>query len=66
MTDSAGLAGNAAASDGNNNVNLAQQVGGDQGLTDDQLQGLQAEILVDLTTVDDDGAGAVLVNANTA
>ena len=43
MTDSAGLAGNAAAGDGDNDVNLAQQIGGDQGLTDDQLQGLQTE-----------------------
>ena len=65
MTDSAGLAGNAAACDGDNNVNLAQHISGDQGLTDDQLQGLQTEVVVDLTAIDDDGAGAVLVNANT-
>ena len=63
MTDSAGLAGNAAACDGDNNVNLAQQIGGDQGLTNDQLQGLQTEVIVDITAVDDNGAGAVLVNA---
>ena len=65
MADSAGLTGNAAARDGDNDVNLAQQIGGDQGLTDDQLQGVQTEILVDVTAVDDDGTGAVLVNANT-
>ena len=65
MADSTGLTGNAAAGDGDNDVNLAQQIGGDQGLTDDQLQGVQAEILVDVTAVDDDGTGAVLVNANT-
>ena len=64
VTDSAGLAGNAAACDGDNDVNLAQQVGGDQGLTDDQLQGLQTEVVVDVAAVDDDGTGAVLVNAN--
>ena len=65
VTDSAGLAGNAAASDGDNDVNLAQQVSGDQGLTDDQLQGLQTEVIVDVAAIDDDGTGAVLVNANT-
>ena len=48
VTDSAGLAGNAAAGDGDNDVNLAQHVGGDQGLTDDQLQGLQTEVVVDV------------------
>ena len=65
MTDSASLAGNTAASDGNNDVNLAQHIGGDQRLTDNQLQGVQAKVLVDVTTVDDDGTGAVLVNTNT-
>ena len=64
MTDSASLAGNTAASNGDNDVNLAQHVGSDQGLTDDQLQGLQTEVVVDVAAVDDDGAGAVLVNAN--
>ena len=48
MTDSAGLTGNAAAGDGDNDVNLAQHVGGDQGLTNDQLQGLQTEVIVDV------------------
>ena len=65
MADSTGLTGYAAAGDGDNDVNLAQQIGGDQRLTDDQLQGVQTEILVDVTAVDDDGTGAVLVNANT-
>ena len=65
VTDSAGLTGNAAACDGNNNINLTNQVGGDQGLTDDQLQGLQAKVIVDITAIDGDSAGAVLVNANT-
>ena len=64
MTDGAGLTGNAAAGNGDNHVNLAQQIGGDQRLTDDQLQGLQTKIVVDITTVDNDGTGAVLVDAN--
>ena len=64
VTDSAGLAGNAATCDGDNDVNLAHQVGGDQGLTDDQLQGLQTEVIVDVAAIDDDGTGAVLVDAN--
>ena len=62
VADGAGLTGYAAAGDGDNDVNLAQQIGGDQGLTDDQLQGVQTEILVDVTAVDDDGmSGAVWV-----
>ena len=65
MTDGAGLAGNAAAADGDDNVNLAQQVGGDQGLTDDHLQGVQTEVVVDVAAVDGDVTGAVLVNADT-
>ena len=39
VADGAGLTGYAAAGDGDDNVNLAQQIGSDQGLTDDQLQG---------------------------
>ena len=65
MTDSASLAGNAAASNGDNDVNLAQHIGGNQGLTNDQLQGLQAKVAIDIAAIDDDGASAVLVNANT-
>ena len=65
MTDSASLASNTAASDGNNDVNLANQLGGVQGLTNDQLQGLQTEVIVDVAAVDDDGTGAVLVYTNT-
>ena len=55
----AGLAGHAAAGDGSHNVHLAGVAGSLQGLTDDHLQGLQAEILVDVTAVDGDRAGAV-------
>ena len=60
MTQSAGLAGHAAALDGGNDVHLAQGGGGIQGLTNDHLQGLQAEIIVDIAAIDGDGAGAVL------
>ena len=65
MADSASLAGNTATSDGNNDVDLANQIGSNQRLINDQLQGVQTEIVVDLAAVDDDGAGAVLINANT-
>ena len=57
MTDGACLTGHTAALDGADDVDLAHQLSGDQGLTDDQLQGLQTEVIVDVTTVDDDGAG---------
>ena len=59
MAQGAGLAGDAAAGDGGNDVHLAGVAGGLQGLTDDHLQGIQAEVIVDVTAVDDDGAGAV-------
>jgi len=65
VTDSAGLAGNTAACDGNNNVNLTDHVGGNQGLTDNQLQGIQTKIIVDVAAIDDDRTCAVLVDANT-
>ena len=59
VPDGAGLTGDAAAGDGGGDVHLAQQVGGDQGLTDDELQGIQTKVVVDVTAVDGDGAGAV-------
>ena len=40
-------------------IHLAQQVCGVQGLADNELQGLQAEVVVDVTAVDGDGTGAV-------
>ncbi len=49
VTDGAGLAGDTAAGDGSNDVHLAQLLGGDQGLADQQLQGLQAKVIVDVT-----------------
>ena len=59
MTDSAGLAGNAAAVNGCFDIDLADGAGGDQRLTDDELQGLKTEVIVDITAVYGDSAGAV-------
>ena len=59
MTDSAGLPGNAAACNGSFDVDLTNGVGGDQGLTNDELQGLETEVIVDVTAVDGDSTGAV-------
>ena len=59
VADGAGLAGDAAAGDGGLDVHLADGGGGDQGLTDDELQGLQTEVVLNVPTVDGDGAGAV-------
>ena len=41
-------------------VHLAGGAGGFQGLADDHLQGLQAEIIVNIAAVDGDGTGAAL------
>ena len=63
MTNSASLAGNAAADNANHDVELILNAGHSQGAADDQLQGLQTKVLVNVTIVDGDLAGAV-VNAN--
>ena len=54
MTQSAGLAGNAAAGNGGNDVHLAGVAGQIQGLTDHHLQGVQAEVIIDVPAVDGD------------
>ena len=54
MTDGAGLAGEAAALAVDDDVELAGGFGQVQGLTDDHLQGLIAEVLVQGALVDDD------------
>ena len=64
VTDGAGLAGDAAAGDGADDVHLAHHVGGDQGLTDQELQGVQAKVIIDVPAVDDDGAGSILIDTN--
>ena len=58
MADGAGLAGNAAARNRAHNVELAEGVCKVERLTDNQLEGLKAEIVVDVTAVDGDRAGA--------
>ena len=63
MADSASLAGNTAAGNADDDIVLALQAQQDQRRTDDQLQGLQTEVVVDITIVDGDLAGAG-VNAN--
>ena len=58
VTDSASLTGNTAAGNADDDVILALQAQQDQRRTDDQLQGLQTKVVVDVTIVDGDLAGA--------
>lgn len=58
VTDGAGLSGDAAAADGGFDVHLADQTNGVQRLTDDELQGLKTEVIVDVAAVNGDGAGS--------
>ena len=58
MTDSARLTGKAAAANVDYNVELADGVGLDERLVDNEFERIEREILVDLTLVDSDGAGA--------
>ena len=58
MTDCASLAGEAAAGYGALYVELALGAGYFERLTDDQLQGLQTEVVVDGAVVDLDLTGA--------
>ena len=51
VTDSASLTGNTAAGNADDDVILALQAQQDQRRTDDQLQGLQTEVVVDITIV---------------
>ena len=63
MADSASLAGNTATGNADDDVILALEAQQDQRRADDQLQGLQTEVAVDVTVVDGDLTGAG-VNAN--
>ena len=54
VTDSAGLAGNAAASHIDNHIHSVNHTGGNQGLTDNELQGVQAKVLVDVAAIDNE------------
>ena len=60
VAQSAGLTGHTAALDGGDDIDLTEGLGRGEGLTDDHLEGLETEILVDVAAVDGDGAGAVL------
>ena len=58
VTDGAGLAGDPAAGDGGVDIDLAAEAYGLEGLTDDELKGVESEIIVEITAVDGDLAGA--------
>ena len=59
VAQGAGLTGHTAALDGGDDIDLTEGLGRGEGLTDDHLEGLETEILVDVAAVDGDGAGAV-------
>ncbi len=60
MTDGTGLAGHAAAGDAALDIEFIQRTREGQRLADDQLQGFQAKILVELAAVYFDAAGALI------
>jgi len=64
VAQSAGLTGDAAALNGADEIDLADQLGGGEGLTDDHLQGVQTKIIIDVTAVNRDRAGAALIQTN--
>ena len=65
MTDGTCLAGYTAADNVANDVELAHVTGELQGLTDDELQGLETEVIVDVSLIDGDNAGTG-INTNTS
>ena len=58
MTDSTRLTRNAAAFDGRNDIELTDGAGNIEGLIDDELESLKAEIIVYISAVDLNGAAA--------
>ena len=58
MTDRAGLAGRATAVDIDADIVLAERVGEHEGRADDHLQSLETKVIVNVTLVDRDVAGA--------
>src|SRR5699024_2139253 len=60
VTDSASLAGHAAAGHAANDIKLLIGAGEGEGLTDNILQGIKAKIIVDVTVVDGDLAGTLI------
>ena len=60
MTDRARLTGHAAAGDSADDVELLAGAGEFEGLTNDQLEGLETEVIVDVSVVDGDLTGACI------
>ena len=60
MTDRARLTGHAAAADTADNVELLAGLGEDEGLTNDQLEGLKTEVIVDISVIDGDLTGTLI------
>ena len=58
VADCACLTGDTAAANVCNDVELSGGVGYAEGLVDDELEGLKTEVIVDVTAVDGDLAGA--------
>ena len=54
MADSTRLTADTATADGSHDIKLTDRAGNAEGLVDNQLQGLQSEILVDGAPVDGD------------
>ena len=60
VADGAGLAGHAAAGDAADDIELVGQFGQGEGLTNDELEGVKTEIIVDVAIIDGDLAGALI------
>ena len=60
MADCSRLAGDAAAGDGADDIELLGNSAEIKRLADDQLQGLETEVIVDIAAVDGDSAGALI------
>ena len=58
MTDSTCLTGDTAALNVSNDVELAHGIGDAEGLVNDELKGLKAEVLVNVTAVYSDVTGS--------
>ena len=58
------LTGEASAGYGADDIKLLRGAGCLERLTNDQLQGVQTKVLVDVAAVDGDSTGAVLIDAN--
>lgn len=65
MTDGAGTTGNAAALDGADDIDLADQIGRGQKADGRPSSRGIGPIIIDITAVDGDGTGAALIDADT-